>query len=96
MEPDTENKDWPEVEMHRTLTGRIVMVGDQRLQERPERETYLPLQVIRERLTSLDSVATFALVWEKHWGGRAPDPSMRRRILTELVDSAFPEQEERE
>jgi hypothetical protein len=45
-------REWPEVTIHRTLRGELLLPGDARCAERPETETYLPasqLDQVREK-----------------------------------------------
>lgn len=57
----------------------------------------LSLSKVRERLTSRDALAYFALAFETHVGGYAPAPGQRLKVLEALfVDlfgaAAFPDQ----
>jgi len=96
-EPDTENKDWPEVELYRSARfekSALHVVPDHAGLFRRS-ETYLPLQVIRERLLSDEAV-------EAAWGAMEEDSpyvdsdktlSYAREVLGAAVAAAFPQEE---
>jgi len=96
-EPDTENKDWPEVELYRSARfekSALYVVPDHAGLFRRS-ETYLPLQVIRERLQGLlDGEAMLYVAASRDDDKEGMDSHGAACDVLRAALTAFPQREE--